>query len=56
MEESVSDIPEMQLQKCANFNVDFKPNLFRQASLMNDPATANLRCCSIIGTRCLQFR
>jgi hypothetical protein len=38
----VSDIPEIQLQKCADFKVDFNPNLFKQSSLMNDPSTARL--------------
>ena len=45
----VSDVPEIQLQKCANFSVDFKPNLFRQASLMNDPATARLDVIQSLG-------
>jgi len=38
----VSDVPEIQLQKCSDFKVDFNPNLYKQASLMNDPATARL--------------
>jgi hypothetical protein len=38
----ISEVPEVQLQKCSDFNVDFKPDLYKQASLMNDPATARL--------------
>lgn len=35
----VSEIPEIQLQKCADFKVDFDPNLYKLSDIKNDPAT-----------------
>jgi hypothetical protein len=45
----VSDVPEMQLQKCSDFKVDFDPNLYKQAGIKHDPATARLDVHQSIG-------
>ena len=38
----IGEVPEIQLQKCSDFQVDFNPNLYKQAGIMHDPATARL--------------
>ena len=38
----VGEVPEIQLQKCSDFKVDFDPNLYKQAGIKHDPASARL--------------
>ena len=45
----VGEVPEIQLQKCNDFKVDFDPKLYKQAGIMHDPATANLRFVQSLG-------
>ena len=35
----VGEVPEVQLQKCSDFKVDFDPNLYKLSDIKNDPAT-----------------
>ena len=42
-------MPEIQLQKCNDFQTDLDPKLYKQAGIMHDPATANLRLVQSLG-------
>ena len=44
----VGDGPEIQLQKCNDFETDLD-KLYKQAGIMHDPATANLRFVQSLG-------
>jgi len=45
----VGEVPEIQLQKCNDFKTDLDPKLYKQAGIMHDPATANLRFTQSLG-------
>jgi len=45
----VSEVPPVNVQKCSNPMVDMNLSLFKQSSLFNDPATANLRNIQSVG-------